>query len=119
MQARHVMTRSLETVHPETTILEAVRRMGEAADRPMVVKEGDRLCGIVTRADLRRGVIESSSPSECAVQEIMATGVARCGEDTAVERMRELVKDDEVDHLLVFDRQQRLVGLVPAGYMRH
>jgi CBS domain-containing protein len=113
------MTRSIETVDPATPVLEAVRRMNSSADRPMVVKEGDELRGVVTREDLRRGVIAAESPAESTVEEIMSTRVARCGEDTPLEKMRQLIKRDGVDHLLILDQQQRLVGLVPASYALH
>jgi len=110
MEAKHVMQRSVGTIPADTPLLDAVQAMKNRC--ALIVFKGDEPCGIVTRDDLVHGVIAAGKPTNETVHEVMATRLADCQDDTALSQVRSLISDDNVDHLLVFDSEERLVGLV-------
>jgi CBS domain-containing protein len=60
--AEEIMTRSVKTIGPEATVIEASKRMAEYKIRRLPVVEGGRLVGIVTDQDvlpLTRQMIET------------------------------------------------------------
>ena len=83
-------TRSVETVSPESTVLEAAQIMNDQHIGSLVVvgHEGG-LVGIVTERDfLRRVIAASRDPSTTRVSEIMTRSILTCTPDTRLDEVR-------------------------------
>ena len=134
MRAHQIMTRSVVTVTPETTILEAANIMlrRHVSGLPVVDAAG-KLVGIVSEGDfLRRGEIGTQrkrgrwlkfilGPRQAAtdfvhehgrkVSEVMTSGPFTVTEDTALEEIVKTMESHNVKRLLVM-RGTKLVGIV-------
>jgi CBS domain-containing protein len=116
MKIKDVMTRTVETVRPETTVQEAAAKMKSMNVGPMPVVDGDRLGGIVTDRDIVvRAVADGRDPRTTTVRDVMTTDVVSCNEDDDVKDAARTMKDRQVRRLLVTDREKRLKGIVSLG----
>jgi len=57
-QVRDYMHEAVDTVHPDTTIIELAERFMQTAYRRFPVMERNRLVGIVSRRDILRGLLD-------------------------------------------------------------
>tara|TARA_Y100001933_G_scaffold18904_1_gene16213 strand:- start:184 stop:630 length:447 start_codon:yes stop_codon:yes gene_type:complete len=109
-------TRTVETVSPETTVLEASQIMNDQhIGSLLVVGHEGGLVGIVTERDfLRRVIADQRDPSETSVSEIMTRSILTCTPDTRLEEVRATMRDRRVRHMPVIDAG-RLVGMISIG----
>ena len=56
-----VMTRDLQTVNPRTPLSRVLQKMLDARSKSFPVLAGDRLVGVVSREDVRRGLRRAAS----------------------------------------------------------
>jgi len=141
MQVRDVMTRSVISVAPGETILNAARLMlqNRISGLPVVDPAG-RLVGIVTEGDfLRRSEIGTQrrrakwlefliGPGRLAdeythaagrtVEEVMTTDPASVSEDDSLETVVELMERRRIKRLPVL-RDGRIVGIVSRANLMH
>jgi CBS domain-containing protein len=116
MLLRDVMTRGVECVGPDETILAAARKMRDLNVGPVPVCDHDRLAGVVTDRDLAvRAVAEGRSPITCKVREVMTPDVVYRFEDDPVDEAERVMKQKQIRRLLVLNRDRRLVGIVSLG----
>jgi CBS domain-containing protein len=109
-------TRSVETVAPDTTVLDAAQIMNDQHIGSLVVvgHEGG-LVGIVTERDfLRRVIAENRDASKAVVSEIMTRNILTCTPDTRLDEVRSTMRDRRVRHVPVIDAG-RLVGMISIG----
>ena len=62
LEARQVMTREVETCHPDDSIEHVMELMTRGRFRHLPVLEGDKPVGIVSIRDLMRVVVDDESP---------------------------------------------------------
>ena len=89
---------------------------------PIVEEEGSgKLVGVVTDRDLCIGVIaerpmiagrEGLDPTELPVERCMTSKVIYCSSDDHVEKVLELMKENQVRRVLVVDDQNTIQGVV-------
>lgn len=118
----HYMTEDVVTIEPDTSLLEAHRLMGAKRIRSLVVMDGDRLVGLVTRTDLM-----SSDPSRLAsrnnqelslkiltqpVEKVMTRSLITISPSEAVTQAAELMLRHKIHCLPVVDEQEKLVGII-------
>jgi CBS domain-containing protein len=121
-RAADVMTREVITVSEEVPVGTVARLLEERRIKRVPVVRGNRLVGIVSRADLLRGLATEPAPSEPAPatddQAIRARLIATLGEVrwTRPEYVRVIVTDGVV-HLWGFagSKEERRALLVAAG----
>jgi CBS domain-containing protein len=113
MRIGQVMTRGLEIVPPEATIMEAATRMAAADIGAILVGSADELKGILTDRDiLIRVVVEGKHPGTVLVGDIMSAMLFTCAEDDSVEQGVAEMKKRQVRRLPVIDSGNRPVGIV-------
>jgi len=116
MLLRDVMTRGVECVGPDETILAAARKMRDLDVGPVPVCDHDRLAGMVTDRDIAvRAVAEGKNPVTCRVREVMTPDVTYCFDDDPVDEAERVMKQKQIRRLLVLNRDRRLVGIVSLG----
>ncbi len=99
---------------PDTTVLEAGRRMTQAriGCLPVLDQQG-HLVGIVTERDLLNKVIsEDRTPADVKVGDIMTADPKTVTYDTDVSEAAELMREGNFRHLPVVDAQDKVVGMI-------
>jgi CBS domain-containing protein len=78
--------------------------------------EHDKVVGTVTDRDITiRSVAQGRDPRLAPVSEIMTSTVFHCYEDDNVETVAAKMREDEVRRMLIFNRDEQLVGVVSLG----
>ena len=112
MIVKDVMSRSVRTVTPESTIREAARLMADADVGALPVAAGDRLTGMVTDRDIAIRAVAIGKAPDVSVGEVMSHEVLYCHEDEDVTDVCANMADIQVRRLPVVDADKRLVGIV-------
>jgi CBS domain-containing protein len=116
MKVQEIMTRGVECVGPQTSILQAAEKMRDRDVGFLAVCENDRLIGTVTDRDITiRSVAQGRDPRQASVQEIMSPEVFCCYEDDDVQRVSDYMQEKEVRRLLILNSDKRLAGVVSLG----
>ena|SRR5687768_476440 len=116
MLLRDVMTRGLENVPSDATLMEAAERMKALDVGVLPVCQNDRLVGMITDRDITiRGVAEGCDPKQTAVADAMSRELIYCYEDESVESAAKLMEEKQIRRLPIFDRNDRAVGIVSLG----
>ena len=110
---RDVMTRGVETVAPDTTIVEVAKRMRDLDVGSLPVTDGSRLLGIVTDRDLSvRATAAAKDPNSTHVREVMSPELAWVFDDEPADAAARVMRERQIRRLPVLDRGDRLVGVV-------
>jgi len=102
------------SIHPETTVYEALELMMEKNIGALLVTENEKLKGMFTERDYARKVIlRGRSSKDTLVEEVMDYHPSVTPE-TSVEDCINLMHDKNMRHLPVLDGEQ-LLGLISIG----
>ena len=116
MKVKEVMTRDIEKISADNYIKDAASMMRSMDVGALPVCENDKLVGIITDRDIAiRAVADGLDPSACTVREAMSNDVCWCYEDDDVEKAAELMEQQQIRRLPVFDRSNHAVGIVSLG----
>ncbi|MBF0159892.1 MAG: nucleotidyltransferase family protein [Magnetococcales bacterium] len=98
-------------VHPEHSILEAVRVMDQGAlGAVLVVNHQQRLLGVVTDGDVRRGLLQRIR-MEAPVTTVMCDTPTVAKMSDSKEHIFALMRTRSLNHVPIVDDDYRLVGL--------
>ena len=112
---RDVMTTDLVTVRPDATAVEAAIAMRDNNIGPVLVFDGDEICGILTDRDITvEGVAAGRDPSTTKVIDLCTANVQTVSPDTSVDEAIQLMKDNSIRRLPVV-QDGRAVGIVSLG----
>jgi CBS domain-containing protein len=116
VRIEEVMTTAVETIGSRNTVQRAVSRMSACDVGILLVRDRERIVGVVTDRDIaRRVVVEGRDVRRTKVREIMTTEFAYCYQDQEVEAAAVLMEAASVRQLPVFTREDELVGIVALG----
>lgn len=116
MQLRDVMTRNIEEIAPEATLRDAADKMRSLDVGALPVCRDDKLVGMITDRDITvRAVAAGRDPNQAHVSDAMSGQLVYCYEDEDVRRAVQLMEERQVRRLPVFDRNQRLCGIISLG----
>lgn len=109
-------TRSVATISPETTVLDAAHLMNDQHIGSLVVCGRDgSVRGIITERDfLRRVIAAERSPATTAVESVMTRDVLTCEPETTLNEIRSTMREKRIRHLPVVEKG-RLVGMISIG----
>jgi CBS domain-containing protein len=94
------------------TVLQAIKVMAETQIGALLVTEGGKIVGIYTERDyLRKGENEGRTAKDTKIKDVMVPKMITVTKDTTVEQCMGLMKQYNVRHLPVVEKDQ-LVGLV-------
>jgi CBS domain-containing protein len=118
MTVKHLLEqkgRSLWTIAPDATVLDAVAKMAEKDIGSLVVMDGEELIGIITERHYSRNVILKGKRSPTTlVRDIMERDVVHVRPEQSVERCMALMTDKRVRHLPVLEGK-KVIGIVSIG----
>ncbi len=106
-----VMTSSVLTVDPSTTVAEAATVMGERAAGSALVMRDQNLVGIFTERDIVRALGQHFDAATHPVSEWMTSDPVTVPPDTTVDQALQMMLDRGFRHLPVLDGE-RVVGVV-------
>jgi CBS domain-containing protein len=117
---RHVLAqkgRDVHQIHPDASVLDALRIMAKFDIGSLVVLEDGNLVGIVTERDYARKIVLKGRTSPATrVREIMSARVICARLDQAVEECMAVMTAKAVRHLPVLENND-VVGIVSIGDM--
>ncbi|AGC69659.1 cystathionine beta-synthase domain-containing protein [Thermoclostridium stercorarium subsp. stercorarium DSM 8532] len=115
MKVRDVMTKSVVTVSPDTTIKEVAELMQKHNVGAIPVVDQSGLKGIVTDRDLVvRNIASGKDPFSTPVREIMTSQVATVSPDDDVQSVTKIMASKQVRRVPVVENQQ-LIGMLSLG----
>ena len=107
-----------QTVHaipPSASVYDAVKLMAEKNVGALLVKEGEKIAGIITERDYARKIILMGRGSkDTLVRDIMTAEVLYVRPDQASDECMALMTDNRVRHLPVMDGG-KLMGIISIG----
>ncbi len=103
------------TIAPDRTVFEALQMMAEKNVGALMVTDDETVVGLISERDYARKIVLKDKTSRgVAVSEIMTREMIRIDPHENVEGCMELMTDNRVRHLPVFEND-RLVGMVSIG----
>jgi CBS domain-containing protein len=116
MIVKEVMSGHVQWIVPEISISEVARIMRDNGIGCIPVGENDRLVGMITDRDITcRAVAAGDDLSAVTARDVMSQGMFFCFEDEGIDKAARLMREKEIHHLTVLNRQKRMVGLVSLG----
>ena len=113
MKVRDVMSKYPETVSPSTSLACAAGVMRGHDIGFLAVAEEGVIRGVVTDRDIvLRGTAEGRNPYMATVCDVMTATAIWCYADDVLTEAAQLMEDNHVRRLLVFDGRKRLVGVL-------
>ncbi len=120
MLVKEVMTPKAEWVDPESTLLEAAKRMRDKDIGSLLVGEHDKIIGMVTDRDIAcRGVARNLDPANAPVWKVMSERIFWCFDDQGIENAAHLMEKKKVRRLAVMNREKRMVGFLSVDDLAH
>ncbi len=108
--ARDLMESPVRTVRPDMTMDEAGRIMLRYGNDGLVVAEGEKVVGIVSRRDIDQSTHHRLGHAK--VSGFMSKPVITVTEDTPLSQIQHTMVAEDIGRLPVMDNSGRLVGLV-------
>ena len=103
------------SVHPDDTVLDAIKMLAEKDIGALIVIKDDKPVGIFTERDYARNVyLKGKSSLDTAVRDVMVTPVICVKPDQSVNECMALMTEKRFRHLLVMNGDE-LVGMVSIG----
>ena len=117
MKVKEVMTRTVELVQPNDSLMLAAQKMRDWDIGFLPVYEGDELIGVVTDRDIAvRAIAGGMNPDAILGREIVTSPVVYCFEDQSVEDAARLMSQNQIRRLVILDRNNNQpVGVVSLG----
>jgi CBS domain-containing protein len=117
-QVRDLMVSDVVTIEPGTGVVDAAKEMIQQEKGPLPIVEGDRPVAIVTDRDIVAHVVaEGRDPNSVTVDDIATHELVTIGPDQAVDEVRQLMAQHELDRILVVEGD-RLVGIISEADIR-
>ncbi len=115
MKVREIMTTDLVTVAPSATVSEAARLMRDANIGNVLIKDADRLVGILTDRDVTiRVVAEGLDCNKAQVGDFMTRELFTGMPDWDVEDAVDIMGEEQIRRLPIVENGQ-LVGILALG----
>ena len=106
---------NVETIGPDATVYDAIKRMADLDIGALVVIEGGRVVGVITERDYARNVfLQGKSSPTTSVREAMADEVLSVGREERTRDCMAIMTGKRTRHLLVMEGGE-LVGILSIG----
>jgi len=108
-RSESVMIEQPYTVKPDLTVAEAKKVMEEFSVSGLLVEEGGKLLGIITRRD-----ITFEKNNKLKVSELMTKDVVTAKAGITIEQAKEILHNKRIEKLPVVDDKKHIVGLITS-----
>ncbi|MEW6603563.1 MAG: CBS domain-containing protein [Thermoproteota archaeon] len=118
-----IMSKDIITIDADKSVQEVAIKMAEKNISSIILKDSDRIIGILTERDLVKNVCAKDiSASKTPAVSIMSAPVATVNRDALVERAADLMIKNRIRHLAVEDTYGNITGIITttdlARYLR-
>lgn len=116
MKTKECMCQNIIVAHPNTSVEDCCRMMGENHVGCMpVCNEENQIVGIVTDRDIvLRGIACQKDPKQTKLSDIMTTQVCCCNASDDLEKAEKVMKENKVRRLPIVENNQ-VVGILTIG----
>jgi IMP dehydrogenase len=108
-RSESVMIEQPYTIKPDVTVAEAKKAMAEYGVSGLLVEDGGKLAGIITRRDITFEKNNRRKVSEVMTKEVIT---ARAG--ITIDQAKEILHKQRIEKLPVIDDKRRIVGLITS-----
>jgi IMP dehydrogenase len=108
-RSESVMIEQPYTVKPDLTVAEANKAMAEFSVSGLLVEEGGKLLGIITRRD-----ITFEKNNKLKVSELMTKDVITAKAGITIDQAKEILHNKRIEKLPVIDDKKHIVGLITS-----
>jgi CBS domain-containing protein len=106
---------NVETIGPDATVYDAIKRMADLDIGALVVMDGGRVVGVITERDYARNVfLQGKSSPSTPVREAMADEVLSVGREERTRDCMAIMTGKRTRHLLVIEGGE-LLGILSIG----
>ena len=106
---------NVETIGPDATVYDAIKRMADLDIGALVVMDGGRVFGVMTERDYARNVfLQGKSSPTTPVREAMADEVLSVGREERTRDCMAIMTGKRTRHLLVIEGGE-LLGILSIG----
>jgi CBS domain-containing protein len=113
MRVSQVMTKDVETISAERSLMLAAEKMRARNIGFLPVLEDESVIGVITDRDITlRGLGEGRAPQLTTVRDAMTPGALCCYADEVLTDAAKLMEENHVRRLLVLDELKHVVGLL-------
>ena len=106
---------NVETIAPDATVYDAIKRMADLDIGALVVMDGGRVVGVITERDYARNVfLQGKSSPSTPVREAMADEVLSVGREERTRDCMAIMTGKRTRHLLVIEGGE-LLGILSIG----
>jgi CBS domain-containing protein len=119
MQIKEIMTKEPSFVSPDDTITQAAQKMKEIDCGVLPVgTDKDHCVGMITDRDIvLRVLAKGKDPKQATVKEAMTKEVHCCHEEDNLDKAAQLMREHQVNRLLVKDASNHVTGIITFGAM--
>jgi IMP dehydrogenase len=108
-RSESVMIEQPYTIKPDLTVADAKKVMAEFSVSGLLVEEGEKLLGIITRRD-----ITFEKNNKLKVSELMTKDVVTAKAGITIEQAKEILHNKRIEKLPVVDDKKHIVGLITS-----
>ena len=113
------MVTDVVTIEPSASVVDAALRMIRLEKGPLPVVDGHRIQAMVTDRDIiARVVAEGRDPNLVKVDDIATRELVTIGPNEDVNEAQRLMKEHQLDRILVVVEGDRLVGIISEADIR-
>jgi CBS domain-containing protein len=106
---------NVESISPDSTVYDAIRRMADLDIGALVVVEAGKVVGLITERDYARNVfLKGKASPTTPVKEAMADDVLSVGREETTRDCMAIMTGKRTRHLLVMEGGE-LLGIVSIG----
>jgi CBS domain-containing protein len=110
----------LVTVHPDTTVMQAVRTMDHESIGAVAVTEGNVLVGMFSERDLMlRVVVEKRDPERTRIGDVMTSPVETIRRESSADDALKVMLEKHIRHLPIVESDGRLCGMISIRSLLH
>ncbi|TLS36902.1 CBS domain-containing protein [Pseudalkalibacillus caeni] len=110
-----VMTRSVETCSPSSSVIEVAKKMKELDVGVMPLEEGNQLVGLVTDRDIVINGLAEKETGDFKARDVMTKDPECVHPDTDINEAFNLMSEKQIRRLPVVDQNNQLAGIVSIG----
>ncbi|HEX7032080.1 MAG TPA: IMP dehydrogenase [Nitrososphaera sp.] len=108
-RSESVMIEQPYTVKPDITVAEVKKAMAQYGVSGLLVEDGGRLVGIITRRDI---TFEKNNKRK--VSELMTKEVITAKAGTTIDQAKEILHKQRIEKLPIVDDKRKIVGLITS-----
>jgi CBS domain-containing protein len=106
------------SVHPDSTVLDAIKIMDEKNIGALAVMAQDNIVGIFSERDYTRRVYAlGRDPRDIQIREVMTTNVLYAKPDQNCDQVLYVMSKHDIRHMPVIDEARKVLGMVSIGDM--